>query len=251
MAKNEKVVTEAGALTPFSVSQAGALTPFSVSQAGALTPSAVSQAGALTPSATPTLDYYNRNSGKFTVSTVDVEFTDIQDWFLKYLEPGALILDFGCGSGRDSKYFLSKGYKVEACDGSEEMVRIASETAGIPVRRMLFEELSEVERYDGIFACASILHVPYAGLSDILARVERALKTGGILYVSFKYGTFEGERNGRYFTDMTMERLEECLKACGGENAGSKLEIVESRITGDVRPGRGDEKWLNVILRKR
>ena len=168
-----------------------------------------------------------------------------------YLEPGALILDFGCGSGRDSKYFLSKGYKVEACDGSEEMVRIASETAGIPVRRMLFEELSEVERYDGIFACASILHVPYAGLSDILARVERALKTGGILYVSFKYGTFEGERNGRYFTDMTMERLEECLKACGGENAGSKLEIVESRITGDVRPGRGDEKWLNVILRKR
>ena len=175
-----------------------------------------------------TLDYYNRNADIFTSTTVDVEFTDIQDWFLKFLEPGALILDFGCGSGRDSRYFLSKGFRVEACDGSEEMVRAASKTAGIPVRKMLFEELDEEE----------------------LAKMERALKKDGAVYVSFKYGTFEGERNGRYFTDMTMDRLQERLAAAAGKYGGKGLQVASSRITGDVRPGRENEKWLNVILRK-
>ena len=197
-----------------------------------------------------TLEYYNRNAGSFTSTTVDVEFTDIQDWFLKFLEPGALILDFGCGSGRDSRYFMSKGFRVEACDGSEEMVRAASKTAGIPVRKMLFEELDEVERYDGIFACASILHVPFEELPDILAKMERALKDDGAIYVSFKCGTFEGERNGRYFTDMTLERLQECLEAAAGKYGEKGLQVVESRVTGDVRPGRESEKWLNAILKK-
>ena len=198
----------------------------------------------------PTLEYYNRNSARFTSDTVNIEFTDIQDRFLSYLEPGALILDFGCGSGRDSRYFLSKGFKVDACDGAEEMVRIASETAGIPVRKMFFEELSEVERYDGIFACASILHVPYAELGNILAKIERALRPGGIFYVSFKYGDFEGERNGRFFTDMTEERLRERLAEAAEENGGRELRFVDECITGDARPGRGSEKWLNAILRK-
>ena len=197
-----------------------------------------------------TLDYYDRNSAKFVSDTVNIAFTGIQDRFLSYLEPGSLILDFGCGSGRDSRYFLSKGFRVEACDGSQEMARIASETAGIPVRRMLFEELSEVERYDGIFACASILHVPYSGLADILVKIERALKKGGTAYISFKYGDFEGERSGRYFTDMNEERLRERLAAAAAIGAGPGLKIIESWITGDARPGREKEKWLNVILRK-
>ena len=115
---------------------------------------------------------------------------------------------------------------------------------------MLFEELDEEERYDGIFACASILHVPFEELPDILAKMERALKNDGTIYVSFKYGTFEGERNGRYFTDMTLERLQECLGAAAGKYGGKGLRVVESRVTGDARPGRESEKWLNAILRK-
>lgn len=197
-----------------------------------------------------TLEYYNRNADSFASTTVDVEFTDIQDWFLRYLEPDALILDFGCGSGRDSRYFLSKGFRVEACDGSEEMVRAASKTAGVPVRKMLFEELDEEKRYDGIFACASILHVPFEVLPDILVKMERALKDDGTIYVSFKYGTFEGERNGRYFTDMTMDRLQERLKAAADKSGSKGLRVVESRLTGDVRSGRESEKWLNAILKK-
>ncbi len=208
------------------------------------------EAGTAAASEGATLDYYDRNSAQFASTTVDIAFTTIQDRFLHYLEPGAVILDFGCGAGRDSRYFLSKGFKVEACDGSREMVRIATQTAGIPVRRMLFAELNDVERYDGIFACASILHVPYAELGDILAKIERALKKGGIAYVSFKYGDFEGERNGRFFTDMNEERMRERLAAAASLCGGEGMRIVESWISGDARPGRESEKWLNVILRK-
>ena len=123
------------------------------------------------------------------------------------------------------------------------MVKAASQNAGIPVKKMLFSELDEIDRDDGIFACASILHVPSKELPDIITRMKKAVKTGGILYISFKYGTFEGIRNGRYFTDRTEESLQVILDEVGG------LEIIRTGITGDARPGREDEKWLNVLLR--
>ena len=191
-----------------------------------------------------TIAYYDDHAQQFTTDTLDVVFTDIQDRFLAQLQPGSLILDFGCGPGRDSRYFLQKGYRVEACDGSAKMVRTASENTGLPVRQMLFSELNETARYDGIFACASILHVPFADLPDIFCRMREAVKPGGILYVSFKYGDFEGIRNGRYFTDLKEDTLKSLLQDTGG------LRIIEQWITGDVRPGREEEKWLNVLLKK-
>ena len=109
---------------------------------------------------------------------------------------------------------------------------------------MLFQELDEKEKYDGIWACASILHLKRDELPDVFMKMCRALKRGGVLYVSFKYGDFEGERNGRYFTDMTEETAGELL-----ENV-PELKIKERWVTGDVRAGRGTEKWLNMILRK-
>ena len=191
-----------------------------------------------------TLEYYNEKSDLFVGDTVDLEFSSIQDSFLKYLEPESLILDFGCGSGRDSRYFMSKGFKVEAIDGSEEMVKIASKVTGLPVKQMMFNELDENERYDGIFACASILHVPFKELPDIIARLKKAVKKNGYIYVSFKYGDYEGYRNGRYFTDLNEERFKSLLEEVKG------LTVIEETITSDARKGREDEKWLNVILRK-
>jgi cyclopropane fatty-acyl-phospholipid synthase-like methyltransferase len=191
-----------------------------------------------------TLAYYNSHSEAFSADTADLEFSSIQDQFLSYLPKGAYILDFGCGAGRDTRYFLKHGYTMDACDGSLEMVKIASRNTGLPVRHMLFQELNETEKYDGIFACASILHVPSNELPDIFRRMHRALKDKGILYVSFKYGTFEGERNGRYFTDLNEEKLAALVKECGG------FEYVEQWISHDARPGRDDELWLNLLLRK-
>lgn len=191
-----------------------------------------------------TIEYYNNNADLFMNNTIDVEFSGIQEWFLSQLQPGSLILDFGCGTGRDSYYFLKKGYRVEACDGSEMMVRIATQVTGISVKHMLFSELNEIERYDGIFACASILHVPSSELPVILKKMKRAVKRKGILYLSFKYGTFEGFRNGRYFTDLTERGLEKLIRDVDG------LEIINTKITADVRTERQNEKWLNVLLRR-
>jgi len=112
------------------------------------------------------------------------------------------------------------------------------------VKQMFFQELDVVEKYDAIWACSSILHLPYDELADVLEKMKVALKENGLIYTSFKYGEFEGERGGRYFTDMTEERIERLLKQIEG------LRIEESWVTGDVRPGRGDEKWLNLFLRK-
>ena len=123
-------------------------------------------------------------------------------------------------------------------------VKMAGEYTGIEVKHMLFQELSEVEKYDGIWACSSILHLPVGELADVMKKMTVALKENGILYTSFKYGTFSGERNGRFFTDMTEETFEVFL----GEIEGLKIE--EQWTTLDVRPGRGEEKWLNLILQK-
>ena len=197
-----------------------------------------------TTKSTTTLDYYNKNAKKFITGTISVDFGIVQNRFLDKLHQGAEILDYGCGSGRDTKYFLEQGYKVTAIDGSQELCKLASEYTGIPVKHMLFRDLDEKEAYDVIWACSSILHVPANELQDIIKKMANALRAQGIIYTSFKYGTFEGERNGRYFTDMTEETFAKLIQDM------DELEIEEQWITSDVRPGRGEEKWLNLILRK-
>ena len=191
-----------------------------------------------------TLNHYNTHAQDFVQGTVGVDFHITQERFLAQLEKGASILDFGCGSGRDTKYFLERGYGVEATDGSAELCKLASEYTGISVKQLLFDELEAVDKYDGIWACASILHLAWDDLVAVMQKMARAVRSGGIIYTSFKYGQFSGERNGRFFTYLDEEGLARLLKEVGG------LAVKELWITGDVRPGRGEEKWLNVLLKK-
>ena len=191
-----------------------------------------------------TIEYYEKNAELFTAGTLNVEFNDVQDWFLSYIPKGGMILDFGCGSGRDTKYFLEKGYKVDSIDGSEALCEIASNNTGIRVRHMYFDELDEFEEYDGIWACASILHLPIEELQDVFFKMIHALRNSGYIYSSFKYGDFEGYRNDRYFTDFTEKKFQLFISNL------PELTMIEKRITLDVRPGRDNEKWLNIIMRK-
>ena len=191
-----------------------------------------------------TINYYNVNAKEFIETTTFVEFHTMQKKFLDKLPAVSTILDFGCGSGRDTKYFSEQGHQVDAIDGSVELCKLASEYTGIEVKHMYFHELSAVEKYDGIWACSSILHLPMEELEDVMKKMQKALKPNGIIYTSFKYGTFSGERNGRFFTDMTEETFGELLEKIPG------LNMEEQWVTSDVRPGRGEEKWLNILLRK-
>ena len=191
-----------------------------------------------------TLQYYEDHAEDFTANTIDADMADMRRRFATYLPEGAGILDFGCGTGRDTKAFHEMGYEVTALDGSEAMCRIAADLTGLPVRCVDFRDYSpaEGESYDGIWACASLLHLKKAELLPVMHALGKALKRGGIFYVSFKYGEFEGERNGRYFTDFTPEGFGAYLKML------PEFRVAEHWVTGDVRPGRGDERWLNILL---
>ena len=187
-----------------------------------------------------TIQYYNRHAEEFCAGTFSADMSRNRDRFLAYLQPGSAILDAGCGSGRDTLAFLSAGYQVDAFDASEKMCRIASQKTGIPVRKQRFEKLEGEELYDGIWACASLLHVAAADLPDVLVRLYRLLKKQGIMYVSFKLGYGERQKDGRYFNDMREEVL--CRLLC---DAG--FTVKDTFITQDVRENRQDEAWVNVI----
>ncbi len=192
-----------------------------------------------------TINYYDTNAKEFVEGTLNVDFKVTQDKFINKLPAKGYILDFGCGSGRDTKYFLAKDFNVDAIDGSIELCKIASEYTNIKVRHMYFNELSIVNKYDGIWACSSILHLSLDDLVDVFKRMSKALKDEGIIYTSFKYGDFSGERNGRFFTDMTEDSFANLIANV------DNLKVEEQWITADVRPQRGNEKWLNLILRKK
>ncbi len=189
------------------------------------------------------VEYYNKNADSFFVGSVAADMSDVQSRFLTFVPAGGRILDAGCGSGRDSKAFLDSGYDVVSFDASEEMCRRASEYIGKSVLNMRFEDVAYEAEFDGIWACASLLHVPVEELPDVLKKMRRALKPGGVMYASFKYGegtVFRGERQFSDFTETSIVPL--------FEQAG--FEIVSNVVGSDSRPGREDEKWVNVIGKK-
>ena len=187
--------------------------------------------------------YYNTNAKIYFESTITADVSPLREKFLYLIPEGGHILDLGCGSGRDSKAFRDMGYHVSAIDSSEELCKLAREYTGIEVKCADFMSLSEHSVFDGIWACASLLHVSTKDLPIILGKMRDALVQEGIIYASFKYGYFEGERDGRYYTDMTAERFSQFLS-----NTNS-LFIVEEWYSEDVIKSRNN-MWYNVILRK-
>ena len=187
-----------------------------------------------------TMDFYDANAASYVAETADVEFGPLQREFARRLPEGGRVLDLGCGSGRDSLAFLRAGLEVDAVDGSEQMVEAASGLTGLPVVHALFSDYEPQGPYDGIWACSSLLHVPVAELPDVISKYAQALAPGGTFYLSFKLGAHDGMRGVRWFTDLD----EPALRALIAEVPGLEVDAVE--ITGDARPGRSGEKWLNA-----
>ena len=190
-----------------------------------------------------TVNFYNHNAATFFADTVGVEMSELHARFLSHVPHGGLILDAGCGSGRDSKAFLTLAYRVAAFDASGALAQLASDLIGQHVATRTFDQVDEAACYDGVWACASLLHLPQPALPETLGRLWTALKPGGVFYLSFKLGDGEREHNGRHFTDATEARLHEWTAKL------ADVASLECWISQDQRPDR-TENWLNALLHR-
>lgn len=191
-----------------------------------------------------TLDYYNLNAYDYFNNSLDADMSEVYKRFLFYLKDKDLILDFGCGSGRDSKYFLDNGYNVDSVDGSLELCKLATKYLNKEVICMKFEDSDVVDKYDGVWACSSLLHVKKEELKNILVKIRNSLKLNGILYVSLKNGSGEEIINGRYFNYLTYKEFLDiiddigCFEELDFFQTGSSVNKDETKL------------WNNFILRK-
>lgn len=198
----------------------------------------------LKPNSDATVSHYDETAAAFDCGTQSVDMRHLYAEFLPLVPKGGRILDAGCGSGRDAAFFKNLGFAVTAFDASSELASIASRRFGEPVSVMSFLDFSAVDEFDGIWACASLLHVPEQEMDEVLKQLSRGLKTHGVIYASFKYGRSEEFRGGRLFNDYDEGKLSSLLKA------QPELVTLKVWVTGDARPGREGELWLNCILEK-
>lgn len=189
------------------------------------------------------MHYYDENAEAFFNTTYQVKMDALYAPFLQYLPKQGYILDLGCGSGRDSLAFKKLGYTVTAIDLSAELVKKATQLTGLKVQKKSFYDLDEIRQYDGIWACASLLHCERHRLDDVLQKMTNALKSYGVMYLSFKYGDSDREQDGRKFTDLNEEQAAACLKN------NKQLKLLNQWITEDQRPDR-NERWLNLLIQK-
>lgn len=191
-----------------------------------------------------TISYYSRTADQFIQNTVHTNMDSLYKEFVPQVSPNGTILDLGCGSGRDTLYFSQQGFHVVPLDATKEFVAHTFRLTGIqPVHTSFADMELAPQSFDAVWACASLLHVPRTELADVLKKIRAALKPQGILYLSFKYGTFEGMRNGRYFTDMDESSLASLMDKTGD------LSLHKQWISEDVRPDKKGS-WLNALYRK-
>jgi 2-polyprenyl-3-methyl-5-hydroxy-6-metoxy-1,4-benzoquinol methylase len=188
-----------------------------------------------------TVAFYNDHTETYVRETVEVDMQSLHTPFLKRISSGGRILDAGCGSGRDSKAFLELGYHVISMDASDKMVSATTRLTGQQAICLRHQDVIFENQFDGIWACASLLHVPRAELPDVMRRYRTALRSSGILFASFKLGRGERQKQGRHFTDMNEAGIADLIAGV------EQLAIVETWQSDDLRPGRSD-RWLNVLL---
>jgi SAM-dependent methyltransferase len=189
-----------------------------------------------------TRTYYEQNADAFDARTRDRDLIDEYQAFLSLVPAGGRILDAGCGPGRDALAFSRRGYRVTAIDASAAMVALASERLGVPALQIPFERIAYQHEFDGVWACASLLHVPKAEMADAIARLHRALKPRGTFFASFKRGPGEELREGRWFNDYE----EDTLAALFAPDAWTLLRVWSTNAVGPNRT----VAWVNVLARR-
>lgn len=190
-----------------------------------------------------TAKHYETHGKDFFDATVGVDMTSLYVPFLDGLAPGDRILDAGCGSGRDARFFIERGFHVSAFDLSPTMASLASQFTGLNVEVAGFLEFNTDEPFDGVWACASLLHLERESLHFAFTCIRGWLASGGRLYASFKRGTTTRRVGQRTFTDLTSNEALTLVEGAG-------LELGRIWETADARPDRSGESWVNILARR-
>lgn len=190
------------------------------------------------------IDYYNRYAVPYYEETVDVDMTEVIEPFMELLPENAEVLDLGCGSGRDTIVLEERGFYVTPMDGSEEMCKLAEINTDQEVLQMTYDEMEFDDVFDGIWACAALVHLTDDEMREIMKKLIQALKADGILYFSVHKGDRDGIYNGRYFQDYTRKELSDLMEEF------PELELINMWTTQDARSGKSDGQWLNVLAKK-
>ncbi|MDD3219978.1 MAG: class I SAM-dependent methyltransferase [Lachnospiraceae bacterium] len=190
------------------------------------------------------IDYYDQNASTYYDKTIDVDMTKIMKPFIELLPENAEVLDLGCGSGRDTLTLDEAGFSVTPLDGSKEMCRLAEIYTDKDILHLTFDEIDFQEVFDGIWACASLVHTPHKKMPELLDRLVTALVPGGIFYFSVR----EGDRNGwdgtREFYDYSEDRLRDLLSSVKG------VKIVDVWTTDALVDDENRSQWFNILLQK-
>jgi len=192
-----------------------------------------------------TLLFYEQTGDRYFADTCNIDISEIYLRFVKYLPQGARILDAGSGSGRDTTWFLQNGYTVDSFDGSRRMAKISTRHTGQVTNVLTFSEYLPKSLYNGIWACASLLHLPIEEIKETIKKFEGSLFDNGIIYASFKHGDSERtDLKGRYFTDINENRIDELI-------LNTNLKVVDKWISlTKYKVSKSKCHWQNMILQR-
>lgn len=190
-----------------------------------------------------TISYYDNNAEEYYRTTVNVDMDALRNKFASLLPDGANVIDMGCGSGRDVRALSDMGFHTVGLDASTELAEMANEKLGVDIIEGDMSKWVSDTPYDGIWCCASIIHLTSEEKKAFFRNLEYNLKEGGIIYISVKEGIEEGsDDKGRYINNSTLGELEQYLTEAG-------CVIIETSSTKDRM--KRDTTWLNVIGQKR
>lgn len=190
-------------------------------------------------------NYYESNTERYAAETFFADMSKQYQRFLPLLKNGVKILDVGSGSGRDACYFQKQGYQVTALEPSKNLGREIRKVFSGKIICSDIQNYRPTERYDGIWACASLIHLQEEEVLQFLKRFDQYLADNGIIYISGKNGISTGKvEDGRFFLEFTEQLVEKIL------TVNKQLKLEQLWYTEDVS-GRRGFRWLNVVLRLR
>lgn len=191
-----------------------------------------------------TLRFYEENAQTYAEQTRAIELAHLYQPFFKYIPKGGKILDVGCGAGRDLKRFINEGYEAVGIDPSETLAAMASEYSGCKVLVSSVQNTNFSQEFDGVWACASLIHLPRHELPVALGKISLALRSHGVLLVSMQIGSGEMVMDdGRFVARYTSKEVSDAIKQAG-------FELIDLWDTPDSLPSRHSLLWVNAIARK-